>query len=78
MRVKQISGAIARRIVCWLKPGDAITKGERIGMIKLGSRTDLLIPAESAGELCVKIGDTVAGGSTVLLRFKLASLEKVD
>ena len=72
LRLKQISGAIARRIVCWLKPGDAVKKGERIGMIKLGSRTDLLIPAESMGELCVKIGDTVMGGSTVLLKFKHA------
>jgi len=74
MRVKQISGAIARRIVCWLKPGDALKKGERIGMIKLGSRTDLLVPAESVSEVCVKIGDTVAGGSTVLLKFKPAPL----
>lgn len=69
MRVKQISGAIARRIVCWLKPGDILKKGERIGMIKLGSRTDLLIPAGSAREICVKVGDKVAGGATVLLRF---------
>ena len=68
MRVKQISGAIARRIVCWLKPGDTLQKGERIGMIKLGSRTDVLIPAGSAREVCVKIGDKVAGGSTVLLK----------
>jgi len=70
MRVKQISGAIARRIVCWLKPGDVVNKGERIGMIKLGSRTDLLVPADSVDAILVKIGDTVAGGSTVLLKFK--------
>jgi phosphatidylserine decarboxylase len=68
MRVKQISGAIARRIVCWLKKGDQLTKGERIGMIKLGSRTDLLVPAGSAAEVCVKIGDKVKGGATVLLK----------
>src|SRR5262249_46234288 len=43
LRVKQISGAIARRIVCWLKPGDDVEKGVRLGMIKLGSRTDLLV-----------------------------------
>jgi phosphatidylserine decarboxylase len=70
IRVKQISGAIARRIVCWLKPGDIVKKGERIGMIKLGSRTDLLIPADRVGEISVKIGDTVGGGATVLLRLK--------
>jgi phosphatidylserine decarboxylase len=72
MRVKQISGAIARRIVCWLKPGDKLRKGERIGMIKLGSRTDVLIPAGSASEVCVKVGDKVAGGATVLLKMRVA------
>ena len=72
IRVKQISGAIARRIVCWLKVGDSLKKGERIGMIKLGSRTDVLIPAGSTSEVCVKVGDTVAGGATVLLKFLLA------
>lgn len=71
MRVKQISGAIARRIVCWLKPGDKITKGERIGMIKLGSRTDLLIPAGAAREILVKVGDSVRGGATILLKLQL-------
>jgi phosphatidylserine decarboxylase len=70
IRVKQISGAIARRIVCWLKPGDLVKKGERIGMIKLGSRTDVLIPAGSASEVCVEVGDKVAGGATVLMKMK--------
>jgi phosphatidylserine decarboxylase len=67
MRVKQISGAIARRIVCWLKVGDELKTGDRFGMIKLGSRTDLLIPASAATEVLVKVGDKVKGGSTVLL-----------
>jgi phosphatidylserine decarboxylase len=66
--VKQISGAIARRIVCWLKAGDVVQKGERLGMIKLGSRTDVLIPAGQARTVCVKVGDTVKGGATILLR----------
>jgi phosphatidylserine decarboxylase len=70
MRVKQISGAIARRIVCWLKPGDKLVKGARIGMIKLGSRTDLLIPAGAASEICVKVGDSVRGGATILLKLQ--------
>jgi phosphatidylserine decarboxylase len=70
MRVKQISGAIARRIVCWLKIGDTLKKGERIGMIKLGSRTDVLIPAGTASEVCVKVGDKVAGGATILLKMQ--------
>lgn len=72
IRVKQIAGAIARRIVCWLKAGDQLKKGERIGMIKLGSRTDVLIPADSAAEICVNVGDSVYGGSTVLLKVKTA------
>jgi phosphatidylserine decarboxylase len=68
LRVKQISGAIARRIVCWLKEGQSVAKGERLGMIKLGSRTDILIPLSQAKEVCVKVGDKVHGGSTILLR----------
>ena len=68
LRVKQISGAIARRIVCWVKPGDAPARGERFGMIKFGSRTDLLLPTGQAREVCVKPGHKVLGGSTILLR----------
>jgi phosphatidylserine decarboxylase len=69
VRVKQISGAIARRIVCWLRPGEDVKKGERFGMIKFGSRTDVLIPAGDRALVLVKVGDTVRGGATVLLRF---------
>jgi phosphatidylserine decarboxylase len=69
VRVKQISGAIARRIVCWLKPGDEVKAGERFGMIKFGSRTELWLPAGEAMDVQVKVGAKVKGGSTVLLRF---------
>ena len=68
VRVKQISGAIARRIVCWLKLGEEVQKGERLGMIKFGSRTDVLVPAADSPELLVKVGDMVLGGATVLMR----------
>jgi phosphatidylserine decarboxylase len=68
LRVKQISGAIARRIVCWLRPGDILSIGERFGMIKFGSRTDILWPVDQPFELKVKIGDKVKGGSTVLAK----------
>jgi phosphatidylserine decarboxylase len=67
IRVKQISGAIARRIVCWLKPGQTVWAGERLGMIKFGSRTEVYIPANEAMEVKVKVGDKVKGGSTILL-----------
>jgi phosphatidylserine decarboxylase len=69
VRVKQISGAIARRIVCWLKPGDQVRAGDRYGMIKFGSRTEVLLPVGEAREVFVKVGDKVKGCSTVLLRF---------
>jgi phosphatidylserine decarboxylase len=70
VRVKQISGAIARRIVCWLKPGEMVKAGDRFGMIKFGSRTDVLIPAADPVALKVKVGDKVKGGATVLLQFR--------
>jgi phosphatidylserine decarboxylase len=69
VRVKQISGAIARRIVCWLKSGDEVQAGDRFGMIKFGSRTEVLVPADGCFDVMVRAGDKVKGGSTVLLRF---------
>jgi phosphatidylserine decarboxylase len=70
LRVKQISGKIARRIVCWLKPGDELAAGGRFGMIKFGSRTEIYLPVAEAMEVNVKPGDKVKGGSTILLRLK--------
>lgn len=67
-RVKQVSGAIARRIVCFLKAGDPVRAGERFGMIKFGSRTDVLVPTGPGIEVLVRPGDVVHGGSTVLMR----------
>ncbi len=66
--VKQISGAIARRIVCGAEPGTVLKRGERYGMIKFGSRTELYIPAKSDLEIAVRIGDKVQGGLTVMAR----------
>jgi phosphatidylserine decarboxylase len=68
IRVKQIAGAIARRIVCWLRLQEEVQSGARFGMIKFGSRTDVLIPVDVPREVLVKVGDKVRGGSTVLLR----------
>jgi phosphatidylserine decarboxylase len=70
LRVKQIAGAIARRIVCVLKPGDVVTLGERFGMIKFGSRTDVLIPQDRVASVSIKVGDRVYGAHTVLLRVR--------
>lgn len=70
IRIKQISGAIARRIVCALKAGDEVHVGDRFGMIKFGSRTDLFVPARTVAEPCVHVGDKVRGAHTILLRFK--------
>lgn len=76
LRVKQIAGKLARRIVCRLKPGDVVQKGERYGMIKFGSRTDVLIPSGDAIDVRVKVGDRVKGGATVLVRFAEASVRR--
>ena len=61
---KQIAGLIARRVVCWKKPGDRVARGERIGLVRFGSRADLWLPRDS--ELLVKVGDHVAGGSSIV------------
>ena len=61
---KQIAGLIARRVVCWKKPGERVARGERIGLVRFGSRTDLWLPRDS--ELVVKAGDHVKGGSSVV------------
>lgn len=63
---KQIAGVLARRIVCWKSAGDSLTIGERFGLIKFGSRTDLILPSEV--ELSVKVGDRVSGGVSVIGR----------
>jgi phosphatidylserine decarboxylase len=60
----QIVGILARRIVCWKKPGDTLEIGEKYGLIKFGSRTDLLMP--KAVEIFVKVGDKVKGGETII------------
>jgi phosphatidylserine decarboxylase len=62
--VRQIAGVLARRIVCRVRPGDKLGAGERFGLIKFGSRTDLVVPA--AVRLRVRKGDRVRGGETVV------------
>jgi phosphatidylserine decarboxylase len=62
--VKQIAGLIARRIVCYAKPGDTIKTGERYGLIRFGSRVDIFLPKES--ELKVKVGDRIKGARDII------------
>ena len=64
--VRQVSGAIARRIVCPLSEGDIIERGRRWGMIKFGSTTELIIPHPDHASARVKVGDKVRGGVTIL------------
>ncbi|MGA3170792.1 MAG: phosphatidylserine decarboxylase family protein [Chthoniobacteraceae bacterium] len=66
--VRQITGAIARRIVGWSKVGERVEKGERFGMIRFGSRTEVYLPLGS--EITVKRGDRVKGGETIVARLR--------
>ena len=64
--VRQLTGAIARRIVAWADVGDEVHKGDRFGMIRFGSRTEVYLPLTA--DVLVKVGDHVAGGSTIIAR----------
>jgi len=67
--VRQISGAVARRIVCAAREGQRLAGGEKFGMIKFGSRTELLVPARQDIECLVKVGDKVKAGITPVIRY---------
>lgn len=67
--VKQIVGPLVRRVVYWLEPGQPIGKGERIGMMKFGSRMDMYFPVTDV-EICVAKGDDVVAGQTILARVR--------
>ncbi len=67
--IRQISGAIARRIVCPVEPGDTLERGEVYGMIKFGSRTELYLPVDAVS-VTARVGDIVKGGETVLAELK--------
>lgn len=64
VRVCQVAGLIARRIVCWVKPQHALQRGERFGLIRFGSRVDLSLPSSCV--IQVRVGGKVRGGSSVL------------
>lgn len=66
--VKQVAGILARRIVCWVRPGQQLQAADRLGMIKLGSRVELYLPA--AAEPVTQVGDRTRAGVTVIARLK--------
>jgi len=67
MVFKQIAGLIARRVVSWKKAGEQVTRGERIGLVRFGSRVDVWLP--KGAEILVKVGENVKGGSSVIARW---------
>ncbi len=69
--VRQISGAVARRIVCKPEPGTRLEKGRIYGMIKFGSRTELYFPSNERTSTMVRVGDKVRSGSTALVQIAL-------
>jgi len=70
--VRQITGLIARRILCPVTVGQGFERGQRYGMIRFGSRTELIVPTADLAELTCQIGDTVRGGQTLLAKLNPA------
>jgi phosphatidylserine decarboxylase len=69
---KQIAGLIARRVVSWKKTGDVVARGERIGLVRFGSRVDLWVPREA--EIVVRVGQNVKGGSSILANWPVQNV----
>ncbi len=68
MLVKQIAGILARRIICYVQPGDVVKRGERYGLICFGSRVDIFLPIDS--EIKVKLGDKIKGARDIIALLK--------
>lgn len=74
--IRQVSGAIARRIVCPIGENDALVRGARFGMIKFGSTTELVVPDDDETIVRVEVGDRVVGGVTILARIPEADVDR--
>jgi phosphatidylserine decarboxylase len=74
--LRQVSGAIARRIVCTLRPGEVLERGQKFGMIKLGSRTELILAKEPGLAIEVQPGRKLRAGTTIVARFSLPGTDK--
>jgi phosphatidylserine decarboxylase len=72
--VKQVAGTFARRIVCAVRPGEVYARGERFGMIKFGSRTELYLSKAPGLRILARPGDKVRGGSSILARYEFQSV----
>jgi phosphatidylserine decarboxylase len=70
VQVRQIAGVLARRVVCTLQPGDELAAGQRFGMIKFGSQTEIRVPEDARWQLQVAVGGHVKAGLTVLARLE--------
>lgn len=68
VEVRQVAGLVARRIICNVGAGDSVAIGQRFGLIKFGSRTELIIPRLDSTEILVSVGEPVRGGLTILAR----------
>jgi len=68
----QIAGLVGRRIVCWVKEGETVVAGQRVGIIRFGSRTDVYLPAGTGSQ--VLLGQRTIAGETVLARIGLSEL----
>lgn len=66
--VKQVAGILARRVVCWVRPGQKVQAGERLGVVKFGSRLDVFLPPGAVS--VVRVGDRTRAGVTVIARWK--------
>jgi len=73
---KQIAGWVARRVVSWKKAGETVARGERIGLVRFGSRMDIWLP--EIAEIAVKVGETVHGGSSILARMPQTVGVRID
>jgi phosphatidylserine decarboxylase len=69
---RQVAGVLVRRVVCRLAPGDSVSAGQRLGLMKFGSRFDVFLPERA--EMLVNVGDRVRAGETVIARLGLRAI----
>jgi phosphatidylserine decarboxylase len=68
--IVQIADIFVNKIECWVKEGESVSKGQRVGMIKMGSQVDLLFPSDPVLDIVVKVGQKVKAGETIIASLK--------